>query len=69
MFDILKTKKNNKKIYRTHTFDPIDYDKFSKMCKKRHINISTALQLNMKYITQSALPIDELIDKQISVSK
>lgn len=29
MFDILKPKKNNKKIYRTHTFDPIDYDKFS----------------------------------------
>lgn len=69
MFDILKPKKNNKKIYRTHTFDPIDYDKFSKMCKKRHINISTALQLNTKYITQSALTIDELIDKQISVSK
>ena len=49
MFNILKPKKN-KKIYRTHTFDPIDYEKFTKMCRSRHINISTALQLNMKYI-------------------
>ena len=49
MFNILKPKKN-KKIYRTHTFDPIDYEKFTKMCRSRHINISTALQLNMKYM-------------------
>ena len=29
MFNILKPKKN-KKIYRTHTFDPIDYENLQK---------------------------------------
>ena len=66
MLNYFKSKKEHK-IRRTYTFDPKVIEELDNYCDENSINKSNMFNNFARYITQSSLPLKQLI-KKTSVS-
>ena len=62
-------KKQSNKIRVTHTFDRDVYKKFSDMCEKNIKPLWRVLNLNVKYISSSKVPMYELLKRDLVPTK